>query len=111
MNQLQIFTNPDFGAIRTIAVDGKTMFCGSDVAKALGYKDTVNALKSHCKDDGVAFHHLTDSLGRTQKAKFISEGNVYRLAAKSELPNADKFERWVFDEVLPTIRKTGGYIA
>lgn len=109
MNDIQVFNNADFGQMRTVEINGKTMFCGKDVATALGYKDTTNALKSHCKKDGVAIHHLTDSLGRSQETKFISEGNVYRLIAKSKLPAAEKFESWVFDDVLPTIRKTGSY--
>ena len=110
MNQMEIFKNPEFGAIR-IVVDGeKYFFCGMDVARALGYKDTVNALKAHCKEDGVAFYHLTDSLGREQKAKFISEGNLYRLIVHSKLPSAERFERWVFDEVLPSIRQHGAYL-
>lgn len=58
MNELQIFNNPEFGSVRTIETEGQIWFCGSDVAKALGYKDTVNALKSHCWEDGVAIHHL-----------------------------------------------------
>jgi len=110
MNQMEIFQNPEFGSVR-IVVDGeKYFFCGMDVARALGYKDTVNALKAHCKEDGVAFYHLTDSLGREQKAKFISEGNLYRLIVHSKLPSAERFERWVFDEVLPTIRQYGAYL-
>lgn len=110
MNQMEIFQNPEFGSVR-IAVDGeKHFFCGMDVARALGYKDTVNALKAHCKEDGVAFYHLTDSLGREQKAKFISEGNLYRLIVHSKLPSAERFERWVFDEVLPSIRQHGAYL-
>lgn len=110
-NNLQVFSNDQFGEVRTAVVDGNPMFCGSDVARALGYKDTVNALKSHCTEDGVAFYHLTDSLGREQKTKFVSEGNVYRLITHSKLPSAEKFERWVFDEVLPDIRKHGMYMS
>ena len=110
MNQMEIFKNPEFGSVR-IVVDGeKYFFCGMDVARALGYKDTVNALKAHCKEDGVAFYHLTDSLGREQKAKFISEGNLYRLIVHSKLPSTERFERWVFDEVLPAIRQHGAYL-
>ena len=110
MNELKIFENKEFGSIR-IVVDGeKYFFCGMDVARALGYKDTVNALKTHCKEDGVAFYHLTDSLGREQKAKFISEGNLYRLIVHSKLPSAEQFERWVFDEVLLSIRQHGAYM-
>lgn len=110
MADLQIFKNPDFGEIRIFKEpDGSITFCGVDATTALGYKDTVNALKQHCKEDGVVFHHIIDALGRTQKAKFISEGNLYRLIAGSRLPGADRFERWIFDEVLPSIRETGKY--
>jgi prophage antirepressor-like protein len=107
MNELQIFNSGEFGEIRTIEIDGKPYFVGADVAKALGYKDTVNALKQHCR--GVVKHHLIDSLGRNQEASFITEGDLYRLIMKSKLPSAEKFEAWVMDEVLPTIRKTGSY--
>ena len=104
-----IFNNPEFGEIRTIEEDGKVLFCGKDVAAALGYKDTTNAIKQHCR--GVVKRHLTDSLGRDQITNFIPEGDIYRLAAQSELPGADGFESWIFDEVLPSIHKHGGYIA
>lgn len=109
MNELKIFDNPKFGSIRTITEDGKTLFCAKDVAMALGYKDTTNAIKQHCR--GVVKRHLTDSLGRDQEMNFIPEGDIYRLVVKSELPGAEEFESWIFDEVLPSIRKTGGYIA
>lgn len=108
MNELQIFNSPEFGDIRTVEIDGKPYFVGADVAKALGYKDTVNALKQHCR--GVVKHHLTDSLGRNQEASFIPEGDLYRLIMKSKLPSAEKFESWVMDEVLPSIRKHGAYM-
>lgn len=111
MNELKLFENPEFGNVRTIETnDGKVMFCGKDIASALGYKDTVNAIKSHCKKDGVAIHHLTDNMGRQQEVKFINEGNVYRLITHSKLPNAERFEKWVFEEVLPSIRKHGAYM-
>ena len=110
MTEIQIFNNTDFGEIRTLEENGQVLFCGKDIAMALGYKDTVNALKTHCKEDGVVIHHLTDSMGRTQQAKFISEGNLYRLIVNSKLPTAEKFERWVFDEVIPTIHKHGAYM-
>lgn len=108
MNDLMIFNNPEFGEIRTITEDGKTIFCAKDVATALGYKDTINAIKQHCK--GVVKRHLLTE-GGNQLTNFIPEGDIYRLAARSELPGADAFERWIFDEVLPSIRKNGGYIA
>lgn len=108
MNELKVFTNQEFGQIRTITENGLTLFCGSDVAKALGYKNPSKALSDHCK--GVTKRYtLTD--GGKQEMNFIPEGDIYRLAAKSELPGADAFERWIFDEVLPSIRATGGYTA
>ena len=108
MNELQIFNNSDFGDIRTVEIDGKPHFVGRDVAVALGYADTVNAIKQHCR--GVVKHHLTDTLGRPQEMNIIPEGDVYRLIVNSKLPNAERFERWVFDEVLPSIRKHGAYM-
>lgn len=109
MNDIQKFTNEEFGTIRTVEQDGKVMFCGKDVATALGYKDTTNALKQHCR--GVANHHpIVDQLGREQQARFITEGDLYRLIASSKLPSAQQFESWVFDEVLPSIRKQGAYV-
>lgn len=108
MNELMIFNNPEFGEVRTIEEDGKVLFCAKDVAGALGYKDTTNAIKQHCR--GVVKRHLTDSLGRDQITNFIPEGDIYRLAAKSELPGAERFESWIFDEVLPSIRKHGAYM-
>lgn len=107
MNELKIFENPKFGAIRTITENGKTLFCGSDVAKALGYKNPSKALSDHCK--GITKRYTPTSSGH-QEMNFIPEGDIYRLAAKSELPGADEFESWIFDVVLPAIRETGGYI-
>lgn len=109
MKEIQVFNNPEFGQVRTIETDGKILFCGSDVAKALGYVIPHKAVREHCKEDGVTNQTVIDSMGRTQNAKFITEGNVYRLITHSKLPNAQKFESWVFDEVLPTIRRTGYY--
>ena len=108
--KIKIFENGEFGSVRTIEENGRVMFCGKDVALALGYSDTNNAIKTHCKKDGVVIHHLIDSMGRKQGAKFISEGNLYRHISHSRLPSAEKFESWIFDDVLPTIRRTGGYV-
>ena len=107
---LQIFKNEDCGEIRIVEENGKVWFCGSDVAKALGYSNTKKAIIQHCKENGVAIYPLIDSLGREQQAKFISEGNVYRLITHSKLPTAQKFESWVFDEVIPSIHKHGAYM-
>lgn len=110
MDGIQIFKSNDFGSIRTIERDGKILFCGKDVALALGFINTNDALTKHCRCDGVAIRYpIEDSLGRKQEARFITEGDVYRLITHSRLPAAEQFERWVFDEVLPSIRKTGSY--
>lgn len=107
---LQIFKNEDCGEIRIVEENGKVWFCGSDVAKALGYTNPKKAISDHCNEDGVTFRSLIDSMGREQQAKFINEGNVYRLITHSKLPSAQKFESWVFDEVIPSIHKHGAYM-
>ena len=107
MNQMEIFKNPEFGSIRTFEQDGKVLFCGKDIAVALGYSNPRDALRRHCK--GVVKRDtLTE--GGPQQLSFIPEGDVYRLIVHSKLPSAERFERWVFDEVLPSIRKHGAYI-
>lgn len=88
--------------------DGRTLFCGSDVAKALGYARPNDAIAAHCR---ATVKHSTPISGKMQEINFIPEGDFYRLITHSKLPEAEKFERWVFDEVIPSIRKTGGYIA
>lgn len=107
MNELQTFTNPDFGEIRTLEENGTVLFYGSDVAAALGYAKPRNAIGTHCKG---ALKRGILTAGGNQEMTFIPEGDVYRLIARSKLPGAEQFERWVFDEVLPSIRKNGGYI-
>lgn len=109
-NEIMILENVEFGEIRTIVdLNEKVYFCGSDVATALGYKRPIEAVNQHCKIDGTVKHRIIDSIGRMQEMVFISEGNLYRLITKSKLHEAEKFERWVFDEVLPDIRKNGMY--
>ena len=108
--EISTFNNTEFGEIRTIQKNGEVLFCGKDIAVALGYADPKKAIIQHCKENGVAIYPLIDSMGREQQAKFITEGNVYRLIAHSKLPGAERFERWVFDEVLPSIRKNGAWI-
>lgn len=105
MNNLQIFQKDQF-QVRTIEIDGKPYFCASDVASALGYSNPRKAVGDHCK--GVT---KCDTLtaGGLQSLSYIPEGDIYRLIARSQLPEAEKFEKWVFDEVIPEIRKTGGY--
>lgn len=116
MNELQIFNNKEFGQVRTITENGRTLFCGADVAKALGYAKPQNAIERHCKGAlkrgiGVRTGTKADGSPSIQQIEmnFIPEGDVYRLAARSDLSGADKFESWIFDEVLPTIRETGTY--
>lgn len=108
-NNLQVFNNPEFGQVRIIQEGEKTLFCASDIAKALGYEKPNNAVNMHCKHATLKQGIITDSLGRKQDANFIPEGDVYRLMAKSKLPGAEKFESWIFDEVLPEINRTGSY--
>lgn len=109
-DEIKVFSNPEFGDIRTAGSPDRPEFCAKDAAAAVGYKDANNAIKQHCR--GVAFYHpIADSLGRTQNARFITEGDLYRLIASSKLESARRFETWVFDEVLPAIRRDGGYIA
>ncbi len=99
----------DGAAIRTCtAEDGAPMFCGKDVANVLGYANETDALNKHCR--GVAVRYpIVDALGRVQQARFIAEPDLYRMIAKSTLPAAERFERWVFETVLPAIRRTGTY--
>lgn len=106
MSEIQIFNNDEFGDIRTLEADGKILFCGSDVAKALGYRNKNDAISRHCKGV-VKCDTLTN--GGEQEMSFIPEGDVYRLITHSKLPAAEKFESWVFDEVLPSIRRHGMY--
>lgn len=106
MNELQIFNSEEFGEVRTIEIDGKPYFVGTDVAKALGYSNPRKAILDHCK--GVTKRDTPTSSG-VQSMSYINEGDLYRLIMKSKLPSAEKFEAWVMDEVLPTIRKTGSY--
>lgn len=107
-NNLTTFTNPDFGEVRTLEEDGKVLFCASDVAKALGYNNPNKAVNDHCR---AITKRSTPISGKMQDINFIPEGDVYRLIVRSKLPTAERFERWVFDEVLPSIRKHGGYLA
>lgn len=105
---LQIFNNAEFGKIRTVKKNDVVYFAGSDVAKALGYAIPHKAVQTHCK--GVLKWNIPTDSGN-QDVLFITEGDVYRLIMKSKLPSAERFESWVMDEVLPSIRKNGGYIA
>lgn len=108
MNEIKVFENQEFGRVRTVIIDGKPYFVANDVAKSLGYKRPADAVAVHCKGS-VKHRYLTD--GGPQEIKLITEGDVYRLVMKSKLPAAERFEEWVVDVVLPSIRQNGGYIA
>lgn len=105
-NNIIIFNNQEFGNVRTIIIDDNPYFCASDVAKALGYKRPNDAISMHCR---ATVKYSTPISGKNQDINFIPEGDVYRLIIKSKLPSAEKFESWVMDDVLPTLRKTGTY--
>lgn len=107
MTDLSVFAF-DSQAVRVVMVDGEPWFVGKDVAEVLGYTDTVNAIKQHCK--GVVKRHPLSTPGGTQELRVISEPDMLRLIVGSKLPAAERFERWVFEEVLPSIRKTGAYV-
>ena len=128
MNEMQVFTNPEFGKIRTVAINGEPWLAGADVAKALGYKNTKDALATHVdgidkrllqRSDIATFeNHIPQSAlpfdfvnGEipNRGLTFINESGIYSLIFSSKLPSAKKFKRWVTSEVLPAIRKTGTY--
>ncbi len=95
--------------VRIVTIDNEPWFVGKDVAEALGYADPTNAMKQHCK--GVVKRHPLQTAGGMQEARVLSEPDVLRLIVSSRLPEAERFERWVFEDVLPTIRRTGQYVA
>lgn len=106
MNEMQVFQNSEFGELGVLEVNGKPYFPATACAKKLGYANPQKAIRDHCK--GVN-EMVTPTNGGTQTMRFIPEGDLYRLIVHSKLPAAERFEKWVFDEVLPTIRKTGSY--
>lgn len=110
MTDIQIFNNPEFGSIRSIEQNGEPWFVGKDVALALGYKDTVNALKSHVDEQDKAGWRITTQFGE-KETTIINESGVYSLIFSSKLEGAQRFKHWVTSEVLPSIRRSGGYIA
>lgn len=107
MKELKLFKSPVFGKVRTVITSGQVMFVASDVAKALGYAVPQKAVLDHCK-------HCSKMEHPSYKGTYINiipESDMYRLTMKSKLPNAEQFQDWVCEEVIPSIRKTGGYIA
>lgn len=109
MNEImKVFNNSEFGEIRTVIKDDDIYFAGKDIAEALGYKDTVNALKAHVDDEDKLTWRITTS-GQARNMTVINESGVYALVFSSKLTNAKQFKRWVTSEVLPALRKTGSY--
>lgn len=108
-NQLKVFTNSEFGSVRTVEVNGVPYFVGRDVATILAYAKPENAIATHVDGDDTLKQGIIDSLGRTQQTTLINESGLYSLVFGSKLPNAKKFTKWVTSEVLPSIRKTGSY--
>ena len=110
MTDLQIFKNPEFGAIRTIEKDGEPWFVGKDVAAALGYERPTKAILDHADDEDKDEVPIQDSIGRSQNTPIINESGLYSLVLSSKLPTAKKFKRWITSEVIPSIRKHGAYM-
>ena len=112
-NPFRIFENEKFGKIEVLFKDEQFYFPAIECAKILGYKNPHDAVLRHCKNKGVVFHEgvINSAFGASQEIskKYISEGNLYRLIVKSKLPSAIEFEEWIFDTVIPSIRKYGYY--
>lgn len=115
MNEIKIFENSEFGSVRTAMIDDEPWLVGKDVAVALGYENPQKALRDHVDDEDKKMGErnvtpsITDTLGREQYPTFVNESGVYALVFGSKLESAKKFKHWVTSEVLPYIRKTGGY--
>lgn len=117
MSDLQIFNSPEFGEVRTLEEDGAVLFCGADVARALGYSKPQNAISTHCRGAlkrgiGVETGKRADGTPAMQNVEmlFIPESDLYRLVFSSKLPSAERFTDWVTQEVLPSVRKHGAYM-
>lgn len=118
MNEIRVFSNTEFGELRVLTINGKDYFPATACARMLGYENPRDAIFRHCKPEGVVKRDAWVQTGekadgspamRETTVNYITEGNLYRLITHSKLPAAEKFERWVFDEVLPSIRRQGGY--
>ena len=109
MENVQIFSNEEFGRIRTIAINGEPWFVGKDVAERLGYERATKAIQDHVDNEDKDEVPIQDSIGRMQKTPIINESGLYSLVLSSKLPRAKAFKRWVTSEVIPSIRKRGMY--
>lgn len=113
MNAVQVFTNEEFGSVRTIAIDGEPWFVGKDVAEKLGYSKARKAIADHVDEEDKKHSYgvtIRDSTGREQKPIVINESGMYSLVLGSKLPAANKFKHWITSEVIPSIRMNGGHI-
>jgi len=106
-NQIQVFEHAEFGRLEMLLINEKPYFPATECAKVIGHTNPERAIREFCK--GVT-ETVTPSAGGNQKKKYIPEGDLYRLIIRSKLPAAERFEEWVFDDVLPSIRKHGGYV-
>lgn len=109
MNEMQVFQNSEFGSLGVLEINGKPHFPATACAKILGYAKPHNAIAQHCRYSLKQGVPHPQNPGKNVEMNFISEGDLYRLIVHSKLPAAERFERWVFDKVLPSIRQTGGY--
>ncbi len=107
-NEIMLFNNEEFGEVRTLVIDGEPWFVGKDVTEILGYKDSVNALKSHVDEEDKLRWQITTS-GQRRDVSLINESGLYSLTLSSKLPSAKKFKRWVTSKILPSLRKYGAY--
>ena len=112
MSKIQEFFNKKFGTVRTVTIDGVVYFVGIDIAKSLGYSNAAKAVSTHCKKAIKSDIDVSSQNGKTVKGKvsLITKSDIYRLIVRSKLESADEFESWIFDEIMPTIEKTGAYI-
>ena len=116
MSKIQEFFNKKFGTVRTVTIDGVVYFVGIDIAKSLGYSNAAKAVSTHCKKAIKSDIDVSSQNGNAHKARkfqemlVITKSDIYRLIVRSKLESADEFESWIFDEIMPTIEKTGAYI-
>lgn len=119
-DEIMVYEHPFFGKIRVFVRYGKIWFCGLDAASSLQYSNPLKALLEHCKPSSITIREVGVQTGlkadgtpaiQMKSMKFISEGNIYRLIAKSQMPRADEFESWIFDNIVPSVTNTGSYYA
>lgn len=118
ISEIKTYNHPLFGNVRMFVDNGKPWFCATDIAISLGYENPQKAIRDHCKGHGVTIRSGVVKTGLKKdgsryeqigEMKFINEGNIYRLTAKSQLPKAEEFESWIFDDLVPTVINTGNY--